>query len=152
MTDRVEGNSVGDLHVRISKNLVRRKLDKGLLFSSQITSLKTKPNLSSNFNLTSYPFRFLPPWISSGLCFSSLSLPKKVRVFNWFAFFLNETRGFWSKHRRKVFVTAGCLGSGYFLYKLYNSHTRRLADLQRQLANDREHDENIKAQLSFLTN
>ena len=49
-------------------------------------------------------------------------------------------------------MTAGCLGSGYLLYKLYNSHTRRLADLQRQLANDREHDENIKAQLSFLTN
>ncbi|CAN6930341.1 unnamed protein product [Brassica oleracea] len=60
---------------------------------------------------------------------------------------MDFVRGFWSKHRRKVFVTAGCLGSGYFLYKLYNSHTRRLADLQRQLANDREHDENIKAQM-----
>ncbi|CDY69671.1 BnaCnng64690D [Brassica napus] len=60
---------------------------------------------------------------------------------------MDFVRGFWSKHRRKVLVTAGCLGSGYFLYKLYNSHTRRLADLQRQLANDREHDENIKAQM-----
>ncbi|KAF8105895.1 hypothetical protein N665_0152s0030 [Sinapis alba] len=60
---------------------------------------------------------------------------------------MDFVRGFWSKHRRKVFVTAGCLGSGYLLYKLYNSHTRRLADLQRQLANDREHDENIKAQM-----
>ncbi|CAH8300165.1 unnamed protein product [Eruca vesicaria subsp. sativa] len=60
---------------------------------------------------------------------------------------MDFVRGLWSKHRRKVLVTAGCLGSGYFLYKLYNSHTRRLADLQRQLANDREHDENIKAQM-----
>ncbi|WZY97112.1 hypothetical protein YC2023_069441 [Brassica napus] len=60
---------------------------------------------------------------------------------------MDFVRGLWSKHRRKILVTAGCLGSGYLLYKLYNSHTRRLADLQRQLANDREHDENIKAQM-----
>jgi len=47
-------------------------------------------------------------------------------------------------------VTAGCLGSGYLLYKLYNSHTRRLADLERELAHERENDEIIKTQLSSV--
>ncbi|XP_024006039.1 peroxisome biogenesis protein 3-2 [Eutrema salsugineum] len=60
---------------------------------------------------------------------------------------MDFVRGFWRKHRRKVFVTAGCLGSGYLLYKLYNSHTRRLADLERELANERENDELIKTQM-----
>ncbi|CAA7048192.1 unnamed protein product [Microthlaspi erraticum] len=60
---------------------------------------------------------------------------------------MDFVRGFWKKHRRKVFVTAGCLGSGYLLYKLYISHTRKLADLERELANERENDELIKTQM-----
>ena len=46
-------------------------------------------------------------------------------------------------------MTTTCLGSGYLLYKLYNAHTRKLADLERELANERENDEIIKTQLSF---
>lgn len=46
-------------------------------------------------------------------------------------------------------MTTTCLGSGYLLYKLYNAHTRKLADLERELAYERENDEIIKTQLSF---
>uniref|UniRef100_A0A1J3D2R1 Peroxisome biogenesis protein 3-2 n=1 Tax=Noccaea caerulescens TaxID=107243 RepID=A0A1J3D2R1_NOCCA len=60
---------------------------------------------------------------------------------------MDFVRGFWKKHRRKVLVTAGCLGSGYLLYRLYNSHTRKLADLERELANERANDELIKTQM-----
>ncbi|KAK8686716.1 hypothetical protein V6N13_125736 [Hibiscus sabdariffa] len=56
-------------------------------------------------------------------------------------------RDLWRRHRRKVFVTAGVLGSGYLLHKLYDAHKRRLADLERQLARERENDEFIKAQM-----
>ncbi|XWS50798.1 hypothetical protein CRYUN_Cryun12cG0119600 [Craigia yunnanensis] len=56
-------------------------------------------------------------------------------------------RDLWTRHRRKVLVTAGVLGSGYFLYKLYDAHKRRLSDLERQLASERENDEFIKAQM-----
>ncbi|KAH7549381.1 hypothetical protein JRO89_XS13G0022400 [Xanthoceras sorbifolium] len=52
-------------------------------------------------------------------------------------------RDFWRRHRRKIFVTAGVLGGGYLLYKLYDAK-RRVADLERQ---QREHDESIKAQM-----
>ncbi|XP_010551146.1 PREDICTED: peroxisome biogenesis protein 3-2-like [Tarenaya hassleriana] len=56
-------------------------------------------------------------------------------------------RDFWRNHRRKIFVTAGCVGSGYLLYKLYHAHTRRLADLERELAIERENEELIKTQM-----
>ncbi|XP_022766253.1 peroxisome biogenesis protein 3-1-like isoform X2 [Durio zibethinus] len=56
-------------------------------------------------------------------------------------------RNLWRRHRRKVLVTAGVLGSGYFLYKLYDAHKRRLTDLERQLASERENDEFIKARM-----
>ncbi|KAJ0249165.1 Peroxisome biogenesis protein 3-1 [Hirschfeldia incana] len=56
-------------------------------------------------------------------------------------------RGLWRKHRRKILVTTTCLGSGYLLYKLYNTHTRNLADLERELANQRHNDEIIKTQM-----
>lgn len=46
-------------------------------------------------------------------------------------------------------MTTSCLGSGYLLYKLYNAHTRKLADLEQELANERENDEIIKTQFSF---
>ncbi|VVB00874.1 unnamed protein product [Arabis nemorensis] len=60
---------------------------------------------------------------------------------------MDYVRGLWRNHRRKVFVTVGCLGSGYLLYRLYNSHTRRLADLERELAHERENEELIKTQM-----
>ncbi|KAJ4832337.1 hypothetical protein Tsubulata_027820 [Turnera subulata] len=50
-------------------------------------------------------------------------------------------------HRRKILVTGGVLGSGYLLYRLYDGHQRRLADLERELARQRENDELIKAQM-----
>lgn len=56
-------------------------------------------------------------------------------------------RDFWRRHRRKVFVTAGVLGGGYLLYKLYNGHRQRLADLEKELESERQNDELIKAQL-----
>ncbi|GKV05119.1 hypothetical protein SLEP1_g17160 [Rubroshorea leprosula] len=56
-------------------------------------------------------------------------------------------RDLWRKHRRKIFVTAGVLGSGYLLYKLYDARKHSLADVERELARERENDELIKAQL-----
>ncbi|XWS37602.1 hypothetical protein CRYUN_Cryun19dG0058700 [Craigia yunnanensis] len=56
-------------------------------------------------------------------------------------------RDLWRRHKRKVLVTAGVLGSGYFLYKLYDAHKLRLTDLERQLASEQENDEFIKAQM-----
>ncbi|VVA98080.1 unnamed protein product [Arabis nemorensis] len=60
---------------------------------------------------------------------------------------LVRIQGFWRKHRRKILVTTTCLGSGYLLYKLYNAHTRKLADLEQELAKERENDEIIKTQM-----
>lgn len=56
-------------------------------------------------------------------------------------------RNFWRRHRRKAFVTVGLLGSGYVLYKLYDAHRRRLADLERELADEQEGEKFIKAQM-----
>lgn len=55
-----------------------------------------------------------------------------------------KNRDFWRRHRRKLFVTVGVLGSGYLLYKLYDANRRRDADLERYLA---EREKFIKAQL-----
>jgi peroxin-3 len=55
-----------------------------------------------------------------------------------------ENRDFWRRHRRKIFVTVGVLGSGYLLYKLYDANRRRNADLEGELA---EREKFIKAQL-----
>ncbi|XP_057464334.1 peroxisome biogenesis protein 3-2-like [Actinidia eriantha] len=54
---------------------------------------------------------------------------------------------FWKRHRRKVYLTLGVLGSGYLAYKLYDAHRRRLSDLEGQLAGERENDELIKIQM-----
>lgn len=55
---------------------------------------------------------------------------------------------FWRKHKRKVLVGAGLIGSGYVLYKLYNAHRQRLDDLERELATERRKvDELVKAQM-----
>ena len=56
-------------------------------------------------------------------------------------------RNFWRRHKRKILITAGVLGSGYFICKLYNAHQQKLADLERELARQRANDEIIKAQL-----
>ncbi|KAL6178208.1 hypothetical protein ACLB2K_049727 [Fragaria x ananassa] len=57
-------------------------------------------------------------------------------------------RGFWRRHKRKVLVTTGVLGGGYLLYKLYNAHSQRLADLQAELAREQESsDELLKAKM-----
>ncbi|KAJ6881804.1 peroxisome biogenesis protein 3-2 isoform X1 [Populus alba x Populus x berolinensis] len=56
-------------------------------------------------------------------------------------------RNFWRRHRSKILITAGVLGSGYFLYRLYNAREQRLADMERELARQRANDELIKAQL-----
>ncbi|KAG8651643.1 peroxisome biogenesis protein 3-2 [Manihot esculenta] len=56
-------------------------------------------------------------------------------------------REFWRRHRRKILIAAGVFGSGYFFYKLYNAHKSSLADLEKQLADEREHEELIKAQM-----
>ncbi|XP_047332133.1 peroxisome biogenesis protein 3-2-like [Impatiens glandulifera] len=53
----------------------------------------------------------------------------------------------WRRHKRKFYLTAGVLGSGYLLYKLYDAHKRKLFDLERELAGERENDEFIKAQM-----
>ncbi|KAG5539434.1 hypothetical protein RHGRI_019841 [Rhododendron griersonianum] len=53
----------------------------------------------------------------------------------------------WRRHRRKVYLTVGVLGSGYLLYRLYDAHIRRRSELERELANERENDELIKAQM-----
>ncbi|KAF8097379.1 hypothetical protein N665_0290s0037 [Sinapis alba] len=60
---------------------------------------------------------------------------------------MDLVRGFWRKQRRKILVTTSCLGSGYLLYKLYNVHTRNLASLERELADERHNDEIIKTQM-----
>ncbi|MCL7032495.1 hypothetical protein MKW94_002397 [Papaver nudicaule] len=56
-------------------------------------------------------------------------------------------RGFWRRHRRKLIVSAGLLGSGYTLYKLYNAHKQRLLDLEEELEAERQTNELVKAQL-----
>lgn len=59
-------------------------------------------------------------------------------------------RSFWSKHKRKILVSCGVLGSGYVLYKLYDAHTRRISQLEKELECQIEVDELIKAQLQAL--
>ncbi|KAF7819949.1 peroxisome biogenesis protein 3-2 [Senna tora] len=56
-------------------------------------------------------------------------------------------RNFWRRHRRKIFLSVGVLGSGYFLYKLYGAHRRNLDELEREFAVQRENEEQIKTQM-----
>ncbi|CAN6717442.1 unnamed protein product [Malus baccata var. baccata] len=57
-------------------------------------------------------------------------------------------RGFWRRHKRKIVVATGVFGSGYLLYKLYNAHRQKLADMETELEQEREkNDELIKAQM-----
>ncbi|XVF09510.1 hypothetical protein REPUB_Repub07fG0099400 [Reevesia pubescens] len=68
-------------------------------------------------------------------------------MFGFHSINMQYLRDLWRRHRRKVLVTTGVLGSGYFLYNLYDAHKRKLSDLERQLASERENDEFIKAQM-----
>ncbi|KAL1317247.1 peroxisome biogenesis protein 3-2 isoform X1 [Arachis ipaensis] len=61
-----------------------------------------------------------------------------------------SVRDLWRRHRRKVFISVGVLGSGYLLYKLYGAHRRRLDALERELAIQRESEELMKVQLSQI--
>ncbi|TKY61041.1 Peroxisome biogenesis protein 3-2 [Spatholobus suberectus] len=58
-----------------------------------------------------------------------------------------SVRDFWRRHRRKIFVTGGVLGSGYLLYKLYGAHRHGVQVLERELAVQRESEELMKAQM-----
>nr|XP_043606574.1 peroxisome biogenesis protein 3-2 isoform X2 [Erigeron canadensis] len=54
---------------------------------------------------------------------------------------------FWRRHKRKVYVSFGLCGGGYLLYKFYESYTNRISELERQLADEQENDELLKAQM-----
>ncbi|XP_024990081.1 peroxisome biogenesis protein 3-2-like isoform X2 [Cynara cardunculus var. scolymus] len=54
---------------------------------------------------------------------------------------------FWRRHKRKVYVSLGLCGSGYLLYKFYDAYTKRISELERQLADEQENDELLKAQM-----
>ncbi|XP_020215471.1 peroxisome biogenesis protein 3-2 [Cajanus cajan] len=58
-----------------------------------------------------------------------------------------SVRNLWRRHRRKIFVTVGVLGSGYLLYKLYGAHRHGVQELERELAVQRESEELMKAQM-----
>lgn len=55
-------------------------------------------------------------------------------------------REFWRRHKRKVYVSLGLCGGGYVLYKFYDAYTKRISELERQLADEQENDELLKAQ------
>lgn len=59
-------------------------------------------------------------------------------------------REFWRRHKKKVYVTLGVVGSGFLLYKLYDGHRRRISELEKELEDDMKNDELIKAQLRLL--
>ncbi|KAK7320156.1 hypothetical protein RJT34_04890 [Clitoria ternatea] len=58
-----------------------------------------------------------------------------------------SVRNLWRRHRRKIFLTAGVLGSGYLLYKLFSAHRHSVQELERELAVQRENEELVKAQM-----
>lgn len=58
-----------------------------------------------------------------------------------------SVRDFWRRHRRKIFLSAGVLGGGYCLYKLYGAHRQRLHSLERELQLQRETEDLMKSQM-----
>ncbi|KAI3670651.1 hypothetical protein L2E82_53796 [Cichorium intybus] len=56
---------------------------------------------------------------------------------------------FWRRHKRKVYVSLGLCGGGYVLYKFYDAYTKRISELERQLADEQENDELLKAQMQM---
>ncbi|CAH1454665.1 unnamed protein product [Lactuca virosa] len=58
-------------------------------------------------------------------------------------------RDFWRRHKRKVYVSLGLCGGGYLLYKFYDAYSKRISELERQLADEQENDELLKAQMQM---
>ncbi|KAE9607483.1 hypothetical protein Lal_00026851 [Lupinus albus] len=58
-----------------------------------------------------------------------------------------SVRDLWRRHKRKIFISFGVLGSGYCLYKLYGAHRNRLDALERELSFQKEGEELMKAQM-----
>ncbi|GKA82281.1 peroxisome biogenesis protein 3-2-like protein isoform X1 [Tanacetum coccineum] len=56
---------------------------------------------------------------------------------------------FWRRHKRKVYLSLGLCGGGYALYKFYDAYTKRISELERQLADEQENDELLKAQMQM---
>ncbi|KAI3712457.1 hypothetical protein L1987_71014 [Smallanthus sonchifolius] len=56
---------------------------------------------------------------------------------------------FWRRHKRKVYVSLGLCGGGYILYKFYDAYEKRVSELQRQLADEQENEELLKAQMQM---
>ncbi|KAM0041834.1 putative peroxin-3 [Helianthus debilis subsp. tardiflorus] len=56
---------------------------------------------------------------------------------------------FWRRHKRKVYVSVGVCGGGYILYKFYDAYNKRISQLERQLAEEQENDERLKAQMQM---
>ncbi|CAN1159240.1 Peroxisome biogenesis protein 3-2, partial [Linum perenne] len=83
-------------------------------------------------------------WIA-GFCSIVLSLCGQKQFEE--SSYLLHCRDFWRRHKRKLLVTAGVVGSGYCLYKVYNGYQKQLGDMERRLAEEREHDELVKAQM-----
>ncbi|XP_072989819.1 peroxisome biogenesis protein 3-1-like [Typha latifolia] len=47
---------------------------------------------------------------------------------------MSRSRGFWNKHRKRILIALGVLGSGYFIYKFYDARKRRvLSQFEQQL-------------------
>ncbi|KAK9059610.1 hypothetical protein SSX86_020314 [Deinandra increscens subsp. villosa] len=58
-------------------------------------------------------------------------------------------REFWKRHKRKLYVSLGLCGGGYMLYKFYDAYNKRVSQLERQLADEQESEELLKAQMQM---
>ena len=58
--------------------------------------------------------------------------------------------GFWRRHKKKVLVTLGALGTGYAVYKFYDSQRQKILRLERRYDEERRAEEILKDQLEFL--
>ncbi|XP_076948213.1 peroxisome biogenesis protein 3-2-like [Bidens hawaiensis] len=56
---------------------------------------------------------------------------------------------FWRRHKRKFYVSVGLCGGGYVLYKFYDAYKNRISQLEKQLADEQENDELLKAQMQM---
>ncbi|KAF3339704.1 peroxisome biogenesis protein 3-2-like protein [Carex littledalei] len=57
------------------------------------------------------------------------------------------SRGFWGRHKRKILIGLGAAGGGYVIYRLWDSHQRRMLELNRQKERERQDEELMKIQL-----
>ncbi|KAJ3709315.1 hypothetical protein LUZ61_013020 [Rhynchospora tenuis] len=68
---------------------------------------------------------------------------------------LNENiilnRALWGSHKRKVMISLGVLGSGYFVYKIYDGYRRKITNKEiMEFDTDKAVDEAIRSQLEAL--